>query len=169
MIIACPNCNKKFKIDEKLIPENGRLLQCSSCNHKWYFSIKNNNSPSEDLTYLNKNDLVDEDIKEKLINPSLSETISDEDNEKIFKKKSKIQENKIKNNNINKRILNKNYSSENILSNLMIIIISLFALILILDTFKDFIANYFPMIIPILNNLYETFSDMRFFIKDLVR
>ena len=37
MIITCPNCNKKFEIDSSLIPENGRLLQCGSCNHKWHY------------------------------------------------------------------------------------------------------------------------------------
>ena len=37
MIIECENCNKKFDIDQNLIPEKGRLLLCSSCNHKWFF------------------------------------------------------------------------------------------------------------------------------------
>ena len=37
MIISCNNCGKKFNIDSNLIPKNGRLLQCSSCNHKWFF------------------------------------------------------------------------------------------------------------------------------------
>ena len=37
MIISCPNCKKKFDVDEALIPENGRILQCSSCENKWFF------------------------------------------------------------------------------------------------------------------------------------
>ena len=37
MIVNCPNCSKKFNIDSKLIPIQGRLLQCSNCNHKWNF------------------------------------------------------------------------------------------------------------------------------------
>ena len=37
MIIPCQNCNKKFDIDRNLIPKKGRLLQCNSCNHKWFF------------------------------------------------------------------------------------------------------------------------------------
>ena len=40
MIITCDNCQKKFEIDQDLIPENGRLLQCSACNHKWFFKKK---------------------------------------------------------------------------------------------------------------------------------
>ena len=47
MIIECPNCNKKFNLDEKLIPKNGRTLKCSSCNHIWHYkaslNIDNNN------------------------------------------------------------------------------------------------------------------------------
>ena len=37
MLIDCENCNKKFEIEENLIPEEGRLLQCGSCNHKWFY------------------------------------------------------------------------------------------------------------------------------------
>ena len=39
MIITCPNCNKKFKIDNSLIPDEGRDLQCGSCNHVWLYKI----------------------------------------------------------------------------------------------------------------------------------
>ena len=39
MIIACPNCKKKFEIDQKLIPSEGRMLQCGSCDHQWFFKI----------------------------------------------------------------------------------------------------------------------------------
>ncbi len=42
MIINCPNCDKKFEIDKKLILPDGRLLQCGSCNNKWFFKIENN-------------------------------------------------------------------------------------------------------------------------------
>ena len=37
MIITCPSCEKKFEIDESLIPEKGRNLQCGSCNKKWFY------------------------------------------------------------------------------------------------------------------------------------
>ena len=37
MIISCDQCLKKFEIDSKLIPDDGRLLQCSSCNNKWFY------------------------------------------------------------------------------------------------------------------------------------
>ena len=37
MIISCTQCDKKFEIESNLIPSEGRLLQCSSCNHKWFY------------------------------------------------------------------------------------------------------------------------------------
>ena len=37
MEIQCPKCNRSFKIDKSLIPEKGRLLQCGTCSHKWFF------------------------------------------------------------------------------------------------------------------------------------
>ena len=37
MIITCGQCHKKFEIESNLIPKNGRLLQCSSCSHKWFY------------------------------------------------------------------------------------------------------------------------------------
>ena len=37
MIISCENCNKKFELEDHLIPETGRFLQCGSCSHKWHY------------------------------------------------------------------------------------------------------------------------------------
>ena len=37
MIIECPACSKKFNIDEKLIPAEGRLLKCGNCEHTWFY------------------------------------------------------------------------------------------------------------------------------------
>ena len=37
MIITCPCEKKQFEIDDKLIPEKGKLLQCGSCDRKWFF------------------------------------------------------------------------------------------------------------------------------------
>src|SRR6056300_919517 len=40
MIISCPNCNKQFKINPSLIPDNGRDLKCGSCDHLWFYKIE---------------------------------------------------------------------------------------------------------------------------------
>ena len=38
MIITCQHCDKKFEVNENLIPNEGRLLQCGSCNRTWFFN-----------------------------------------------------------------------------------------------------------------------------------
>ena len=40
MIIECINCNKVFEVNSELIPENGRTIQCGSCNHVWFYNPK---------------------------------------------------------------------------------------------------------------------------------
>ena len=52
MIITCPNCNKQFKIDNFLIPDEGRNLQCGSCNHVWFYKEEDEN---EAILKLNEN------------------------------------------------------------------------------------------------------------------
>ena len=49
MIITCPNCNKQFKIDSSLIPNEGRDLQCGSCNYIWFYKIEKENSKTLQL------------------------------------------------------------------------------------------------------------------------
>ena len=38
-MLHAKNAQKTFNIQDKLIPEGGRLLQCGSCNYKWFFKI----------------------------------------------------------------------------------------------------------------------------------
>ena len=38
MIIVCPSCGKNFNVRDDQIPDKGRLLQCSSCKHEWFFT-----------------------------------------------------------------------------------------------------------------------------------
>ena len=42
MIIECESCNKKFELEESLIPDSGRLLKCSNCENTWFFNRKKN-------------------------------------------------------------------------------------------------------------------------------
>ena len=44
MIITCEKCNKKFNIQDDLIPQEGRYLQCGSCNHKWFYKSLTENT-----------------------------------------------------------------------------------------------------------------------------
>ena len=64
MIITCPNCNKQFKIDNSLIPDEGRDLQCGSCNHIWFYNIQEKNNEVLEL----KQEIISEDIETKVEN-----------------------------------------------------------------------------------------------------
>ena len=171
MIISCANCSKKFNIDEKLIPENGRLLQCSICNHKWHYRLlEKENVIKESVILPTKNEqIINNDNKEILINPSLIETAINKpikkSNIKTYRKlKTKKQELDKEKKNIEKK-----NSLKNTLNALVVLIITFVAVILILDTFKNNIAHFFPIIIPLMDNLYQSLFDIKSFIKDLIR
>ena len=170
MIIGCTNCIKKFNIDEKLIPKNGRLLQCSSCNHKWHYRIPEKENIINDNVILSAKNkqIINNDNKEISINPSLIETSINKplkkSNIKTYRKlKTKKQELDKEKKNIEKK-----NSLKNTLNTLVVLIITFVAVILILDTFKNNIAHYFPIIIPMMDNLYQSLLDIRSFIKDLI-
>ena len=49
MIISCDQCHKKFEIDSNLIPKEGRLLECGSCNHKWFYKHDTDDKGEENI------------------------------------------------------------------------------------------------------------------------
>jgi predicted Zn finger-like uncharacterized protein len=169
MIISCTNCNKKFNIDEKLIPENGRLLQCSSCNHKWHYRIPEKENLIKDNVILSekKEQIKNNDDKEILINPSSIELANKPIKKSNINTYKKLKTKKQKLDKEKKKIEKKN-SLNNTLNALVVLIITFVAVILILDTFKNNISNYFPIIIPLMENLYQSLFDVKSFIKDLI-
>ena len=36
MRLVCPNCGAQYEVDDRVIPEGGRDVQCSACGHGWY-------------------------------------------------------------------------------------------------------------------------------------
>ena len=164
MIITCPNCNKKFKIDNSLIPNEGRDLQCGSCNHIWFYEIKKEN---DEVLKLN-DEIESKDIEVKV----------EKKEKKIEKKKQEFEKINTKLNNKNKDILENqknNTLSKNTANNgikffsyLIVFIISFVALIILLDTLKTPLINVFPGLEIILFNLFETLQDIKLFIIDLI-
>ena len=145
MIIKCEQCNKKFDIESSLIPEKGRLLQCSSCNHKWF----------------HKKDVLEKSIL-NLENEKIPSEIKDNNNIKINNDLSSNK--KIKRKHSYSRPKSKDLSSLNFI---LVFIISFIALIILLDTFKNPIGLLMPNIEFILESLYETIKDVLLFIQDL--
>ena len=165
MIITCPNCNKKFKIDNSLIPDEGRDLQCGSCSHVWLYKIDEENSKilklKEEIDindFETKVDKNNEDIIEHK-NP-LKKIETELNNQKKEKNIEKQKETKVSKNTEN--------TGNKFFSYLILFIISFVALIILLDTLKNPLINVFPGLEIILFNLFETLQDIKLFIIDLI-
>ena len=169
MIIICEKCNKKFEIDSSLIPKNGKLLKCGSCDHEWFFTgeIIENNTESKVISKFietEKLEIIPNTIeKEKLeITPNAIEKEKLEITPNILGKNLDLdQSEKIKT--FKKE---KNISFFNIL---LVFIISIVSLILIADTFKKPISIIIPNIDYILYSLNETLKDIKLFFYDLYK
>jgi len=153
MIIDCPKCDKKFELDQKLIPVNGRLLQCGNCFNKWFFKPKNLNEIKKDEAFI--------ETKEKADAPEQETQIEKDEVVIETKEEAKYEEKKKE---ITKQKYNVNYFKL-----FLTLIISFVALILILDTFKDPLTSIFPNIKIILDNLYQSFEDIKLFLLDLIK
>ena len=161
MIITCPSCKKKFNIDINLIPTEGRNLQCGSCNRIWFYK-------KEDL--IPEPLQINEDIS--IQENEVSDKLNDENKDKIIKqtveenKKAKSELTAIKKTESKSKVIKKTQSSK-FFSYLIVFIISLGALIVLLDTLKTPLINIFPGLEVLLYNLYETLKDIKLFIIDL--
>jgi len=153
MIIKCEQCNKKFEIESTLIPEKGRLLQCSSCTHQWFYK---KNILEETEVVIKK-----QDIKSKKNEPPVEEI----NNIKVFEDLASAKEKKRKHSYKSIQTENKKLSFLNVI---LVFIISIIALIVLLDTFKSPISLMIPNIEFILESLYETLKDILLFVQDLL-
>ena len=147
MIIICPCGEKKFEVDENLIPDKGRLLKCGSCDQTWFFN-KNVSEPTEPLIdkpakqkkILYKDENIDKSVIKAPIKPG----------SELVKYKPKY-----------------NFTFGKFLSYIIVSIITFVAFIVVLDTFKSPLSNIFPNLELVLYNLFETLRDLILFAKDL--
>ena len=153
MIIQCNNCHKMFDLDANLIPEEGRLLQCSACNNTWFFKKKKIETPQEVTKPEIQNNKEEETISPKNDDANSSEKPSNDEIENVEVEKT-----------IEPLPDKKNYRILNIL---VVSIISFAAFIIIIDTFKTPLGKIVPNTELLLYNLYETFRDIGLFIRDL--
>jgi predicted Zn finger-like uncharacterized protein len=162
MIIECTNCNKKFRVDDDLIPENGREIICGSCNHAWHFKPDKTSEKSLVLD----DEMVALQKKPNQNSTDFHEDFSNTKSEKNTKNDQIKFSNKTK---VDLKIDTKNTYSKtsNFFSYLIVVIISFIALIILIDTIKSPLINIFPGLEIILFNLFETLKDLRLFIIDL--
>ena len=157
MIISCPNCNKQFKINPSLIPDNGRDVKCGACDHVWFYKIKDNKIEPLPLS----EDFADKEIEDEIDN-KIEENINESNDVSLQKdiddKNDKPVKNKIKKN---------TSDSGKFFSYLVVSIISFVALIILIDTLKVPLINVFPGSEILLFNLFEILKDIKLFIIDL--
>tara|TARA_Y100000590_G_C15580480_1_gene962118 strand:- start:789 stop:1235 length:447 start_codon:yes stop_codon:yes gene_type:complete len=146
MIITCEKCTKNFSIKDDLIPNEGRLLQCGRCDHKWFYK-----KPKQNLNIDHEVEKIHIDKK-----PAIKKSIKKEEE---IKKEDKY---------ITYKSIKKPKKKSNLIKIIIVIIISIIALIIFIDTFKLQLEKYIPGINFILNNLYETLKDLLLFAKDLL-
>ena len=154
MFIECPNCNKKFDVDQNLIPESGRLVQCGSCQNTWLYQ-KILKKEIKDIQVLKEKKITEKKINKNIhlkTDNKVNQNISSEKKYEIVKKEAKIKKKGL-----------------NYFKFLLVILISFVALIVVLDTFKVYISEIFPKINDLLNNLYNSLIDIFLFLKDLVK
>ena len=150
MIISCDQCHKKFEIDSNLIPKDGRLLECGSCNHKWFYKQDIEDKTEEIIIEPQLKNIEEEDI-----DPSRTDISQIKELDTSSKKKEIIENKKIK--------------KIGFLNIIIVSIISFVALIILIETFKDPISIFIPNIKFILNSLYEIIRDIILFFKDLIK
>ena len=154
MFIKCPNCNKKFDVDQNLIPDSGRLVQCGSCQHTWVY--KKLLAPEiEDIPILKEKKTI-----EKINNKNIDIRIDTKDNISVSKEKKYE---------IVKKETKTNEKSFSYFKVFLVVLISFIAIIVVLDTFKVYISVIFPKISYLLNNLYNSLIDIFLFFKDLLK
>ena len=165
MIISCSNCNKQFKINPSLIPDNGREVKCGSCNHIWFYKLEDNKTELPALIDNFEDKKIEDVIDNKIvddINKPNDVSLEKEIDDRIDKIEDKIPEkqkpvkNKIKKN-----------TSSKFFSYLLVSIISFAALIILIDTLKVPLINIFPGLEILLFNLFEILRDIKLFIIDL--
>jgi len=162
MIIQCENCNKKFEIQDNLIPDKGRLLECGSCAHHWHYT------PIAKLELTDKVLIKDEPADEVLFKDEPAEELIVKKTKKKSKIIKKIYENDTDNviDQTNKNIATKK-KNISFINFILVGIISFVAIVILVDTFQSQIANVIPNINLYINELHEILRDIFLFIADL--
>ncbi|WP_440649040.1 zinc-ribbon domain-containing protein [Candidatus Pelagibacter sp. HIMB1521] len=156
MIITCPCEKKQFKIDSSLIPNEGRELQCGSCERVWFYKPQNeseapltlNNNISTNIT--EQNEVIEKNLE-------ISKTFQQV---KIIE--AEMEKEKLKT--VEKSVGKKS----KLFSYLIVFIVSFVALLILVDTLKTPLINVYPGLEVILFNLFETLQDIKLFIIDLI-
>ena len=158
MIINCIKCSKKFEVNTTLIPDNGRTIQCGSCNHVWFYKPKIEQS---------KNEIKTEVSSSNSNNNVLENKEDDYANEKLLKT-DETKNTEPSSNELINEIKKTTFSVSKFLSYFLVFLITFIALIIVLDTFKSPLSRIIPGLEIFLYNFFETLKDLYLLIKNLL-
>ena len=153
MIITCPRCQKSFNIDDKLIPTEGRLVKCGACDHTWFFKpIENNDdkkgaaTPDTIINEEENREFVRVKQNKEAINPKVDKTKGSKKYLPAIKKEK-----------------SKNFSKL-----FLVFLITIIAIVILIDTFKVPLSYIIPNISFYLDNLYQSLIDIKLFTINLI-
>ena len=158
MIIDCINCTKKFEVNASLIPDNGRTIQCGTCNHVWFYKPKIEQS---------KNEIKTEVSSSNSNNNVLENKEDDYANEKLLKT-DETKNTEPSSNELINEIKKTTFSVSKFLSYFLVFLITFIALIIVLDTFKSSLSSIIAGLEIFLYNFFETLKDLYLLIKNLL-
>ena len=153
MIITCPRCQKSFNIDDKLIPKEGRLVKCGVCNHTWFFKPSENIEKKQDAA--TPNTTIKEEEKRQFIRVK--------QNKEAIKPKVDKTKGSRKYLPAIKKEKSKNFSKL-----FLVFLISIIAIVILIDTFKVPLSYIIPNINFYLDNLYQSLIDIKLFTINLI-
>ena len=153
MIITCPRCQKSFNIDDKLIPTEGRLVKCGACDHTWFFKPTENIEDKQDTatpdTTINEvetREFIQVKQNKETVKPKVDKTKGSKKYLPAIKKEKR----------------------KNFLKLFLVFLISIIAIVILIDTFKGPLSYIIPNINFYLDNLYQSLIDIKLFTINLI-
>jgi len=175
MIIQCNSCKKSFTVPNGAITQQGRLVQCSSCGNKWTQYPTKKEEPQirpKVITEERKIENLEKNSehpkknkakkKKKLVNTYSEEYLQKKHGIRIINpSNSKINEKEKK----NKRLKNNIFGFYNYLITFTVLIITIFGF---LHLTQEIIIQKYPFTETYINYLFETFSNFKLIIQDII-
>ena len=134
-------------------------MKCGNCDHTWFYKKEENLKLETETIKINEIEENKSEINIEPVDVPIKET------KKIRKKISKKSSTK---ESTSKELVSIDKSSvsreNNIIKKIFLIIISIIAFILLIDTFKNHISVIFPGIVQLSDSLYLVINDLKLFI-----